>query len=60
MKMAAISKKLVVVGDGNSGKTCLLIVYQKNEFSDEYIPTVYDTYMADIVIDRKQVHLIDP
>ncbi|KAM9666483.1 transforming protein RhoA-like isoform 1-T1 [Trichechus inunguis] len=54
--MAAIRKKLVIVGDGACGKT-LLIVFSKNQFPDMYVPTVFENYVADIEVDRKQVKL---
>ncbi|KAJ8333038.1 hypothetical protein SKAU_G00419340 [Synaphobranchus kaupii] len=55
--MAAIRKKLVVVGDGACGKTCLLIVFSKDEFPEVYVPTVFENYVADIEVDSKQVEL---
>lgn len=53
--MAAIRKKLVIVGDGACGKTCLLIVFSKDQFPEVYVPTVFETYIADIEVDGKQV-----
>ena len=53
--MAAIRKKLVIVGDGACGKTCLLIVFSKDQFPEVYVPTVFENYVADIQIDGKQV-----
>ncbi|CAL8128682.1 unnamed protein product [Orchesella dallaii] len=55
--MAAISKKMVVVGDGACGKTCLLIVLSKDRFPEFYVPTVFENYVADISVDGKQVEL---
>ncbi|XP_008311266.2 rho-related GTP-binding protein RhoB [Cynoglossus semilaevis] len=55
--MADIRKKLVVVGDGACGKTCLLIVFSKDEFPEVYVPTVFETYVADIEVENKQVQL---
>ena len=54
-EMAAIRKKLVIVGDGACGKTCLLIVFSKDQFPEVYVPTVFENYIADIEVDGKQV-----
>lgn len=40
------------------GKTCLLIVFSKDQFPDVYVPTVFENYVADIEVDGKQVSLI--
>lgn len=55
--MATIRKKLVIVGDGACGKTCLLIVFSKDQFPEVYVPTVFENYVADITVDDKQVEL---
>lgn len=52
-----IRRKLVVVGDGACGKTCLLIVFSKDTFPEVYVPTVFENYVADIEIDGKQIEL---
>ena len=57
VNMAAIRKKLVIVGDGACGKTCLLIVFSKDQFPEVYVPTVFENYVADIEVDGKQVSL---
>ncbi|KAM5331091.1 transforming protein RhoA-like isoform 2-T2 [Glossophaga mutica] len=49
--MADIRKKLVVVGDGTCGKTCLLIVFRGNPFPESYVPTVFETFVAGIDVD---------
>ena len=55
MASAASRKKLVIVGDGTCGKTCLLIVFSKDEFPEVYVPTVFENYVADIEVDNIQV-----
>ncbi|CAH8477309.1 unnamed protein product [Schistosoma turkestanicum] len=52
-----IRKKLVIVGDGACGKTCLLIVFSKDQFPEVYVPTVFENYVADIEVDNKQIEL---
>ena len=56
--MEAIRKKLVIVGDGACGKTCLLTVFKKNEFLETYIPTVFESDVADISVDGKKIELL--
>src|SRR6185312_12482140 len=50
-------RKLVVVGDGACGKTCLLIVFSSGTFPDMYIPTVFENYVSTIGVDGKNVEL---
>lgn len=49
--------KCVVVGDGMTGKTCLLITYTTNTFPNDVVPTVYDHYDTSILIDGEPVRL---
>ncbi|EAU36189.1 protein rho1 [Aspergillus terreus NIH2624] len=55
--MSEIRRKLVIVGDGACGKTCLLIVFSKGTFPETYVPTVFENYVADVEVDGKRVEL---
>lgn len=52
-----LRRKLVIVGDGASGKTCLLVVFLKGEFPTEHVPTVFDNYLIDVQVDGRKVEL---
>ncbi|KAJ1720940.1 GTP-binding protein Rho1 [Coemansia erecta] len=55
----ASRRKAVVIGDGACGKTCLLHVFRVGEFPQDnrYIPTIFDTWVADMEVDGRPVEL---
>ena len=52
-----IRKKIVIVGDGSCGKTCLYTSFVKDRFPVEYVPRVFESYVGDIRVDGKTVEL---
>jgi len=54
--MKTVHKKLVVVGDGACGKTCLLVVFTEKEFPEFHIPTVFDTYVVELAVNGRKVY----
>ncbi|EGG05450.1 uncharacterized protein MELLADRAFT_72149 [Melampsora larici-populina 98AG31] len=54
---AAIRRKLVIIGDGACGKTSLLSVFAMGEFPEDYEPTIFENYVAEIRLDGKAVQL---
>ena len=53
--MKTVHKKLVVVGDGACGKTCLLVMFSRDEFPESYIPTVFEVSVADLTVNGRKV-----
>ena len=49
------NRKLVVVGDGMCGKTCLLYAFVYKTFDPNHTPTIFDTYAASVQLEDKKV-----
>ena len=51
--------KLVVVGDGTVGKTCLLTVFVDKKFPTDYEPTIFNNLQYKIMIDGMVRYLLN-
>jgi small GTP-binding protein len=49
--------KIVVIGDGTVGKTCLLWSYAKHEVPLDYVPTVFDNLVVKVQVKNEEVSL---
>ena len=57
VKDSSSGLKIVVIGDGLSGKTCLCEVFSKGRFPKEYQPTTYETHRKEMQIGDQKVTL---
>ena len=48
---------IVTVGDGDTGKTCLLMSFKGERFPTKYIPTVFETYTHDLHIEGVDIEV---
>ncbi|KAH8824472.1 small GTPase-binding protein [Flagelloscypha sp. PMI_526] len=55
--MPEYRRKLVIVGDGAVGKTSLLNRFAHGRDYDEYVPTVFESYVADLPVHGHNVEL---
>eukprot|EP00494_Astrolonche_serrata_P030377 UN30644 len=47
--------KVVTMGDGGVGKSCLVLRVVQDEFVEEYDPNIEDTFRKQMIVDRKPV-----
>jgi len=52
-----VQRKLVLVGDGSSGKTSAINVFTRGFFPTVYEPTVFENYVHDIFVDGIHMEL---
>lgn len=50
--------RITVVGDGNTGKTCMLYAYKDKKYNDHHSSTVFDSYSMSIDVDGKPRRMI--
>lgn len=52
------SIRIVIVGDGDTGKTCLMYAYVKNDFLPDYNPTTFDQNHVEVTINNDKYTVI--
>jgi len=54
MRMAGNPYRIVLVGEGGVGKSCLTIQFISEKFVEEYDPTMEDSYRKEITVDGEE------
>ncbi|KAI8628765.1 putative small G-protein Ras2 [Xylariaceae sp. FL1651] len=57
MQSDPLTYRVVVLGDGGVGKTALTLRLYRDEFIEQYDPTVYDSYRTTVPIDGQEFPL---
>ena len=52
-----VERKVVVVGDGAVGKTCILVTYTTGDFPVDYVPTIFDNHTSNVYVEDTLVQL---
>lgn len=47
----------LVCRDGAVGKTCMLVAYVEDRFPIDYVPTIFETYTTNLIVDGRRVNL---
>ena len=47
----------MIVGDGECGKSSLLIVHSREQFPLHYLPTFFDSYVSETNVDGRGLEL---
>lgn len=57
MSESMINKKLCIIGDGNTGKTCVLHRFINNKFNESYEPTIFENETKICEFDGQKIKL---
>ena len=57
MATTVVKVVITIVGDAVVGKSCFITTFVNNAFPEEYIPSVFDNYTTDMMLDGKPVSL---
>ncbi|KAM0674052.1 hypothetical protein GVAV_002570 [Gurleya vavrai] len=49
--------KVMIVGEGATGKTCMLEVFRSGKFPSEYVPTIVDNFIKETEVDNQKITL---
>ena len=57
MSAPNLKVKIVVLGDGGVGKTSFLVSYKEDRFPMDYVPTIFENFTHDTVVEDKHIQL---